>query len=77
MVKHGRLIQRAVIISGSRLELIQEDTVGIPIVEADKCICWSPSFANLYSNLTLRHNNSHRSWGMTWVKKVTNSRVEL
>lgn len=28
------------------VELIQKDTVGIPIVKADKCICWPPSFAN-------------------------------
>ena len=31
----------------------------------------------MYSNLTLRHNNHHHSWGMTWVKKVTNGSREL
>ena len=31
----------------------------------------------VYSSLIPRHNNYHRSWGMTWVEDVTNGRVEL
>jgi hypothetical protein len=31
----------------------------------------------VYSNLIPRHNNCHRSWGMTWAKDVSNGRVEL
>jgi len=31
----------------------------------------------VYSNLTLRHNNCHHSWGMTWVEDLRNGRVEL
>jgi len=29
----------------------------------------------VYSNLTPRHNNYHRSWGVTWVKEMTNGVV--
>jgi hypothetical protein len=51
---------------------------GDPIVGADNCIYWLRAKPIVYSNLTPRHNNYHRSWGMTLVdSKGTNGMVEL
>ncbi len=50
---------------------------GDAIVGVDKCIYWPPFNANRVLKFDPRHYNCHRSWGMTWVKDVTNGSVEL
>jgi hypothetical protein len=50
---------------------------GHPIIGVDKCIYWPPFNANRVLKFDPRHYNCHRSWGMTWVKDVTNGSVEL
>jgi hypothetical protein len=50
---------------------------GDAFVGVDKCIYWPPFNANRVLKFDPRHYNCHRSWGMTWVKDVTNGSVEL
>ena len=53
--------------------------IGDPIYYSGKGVGWGdPTIGVVYSNLTPRHNNCHRLWGMTSVQEISNGRmVEL
>jgi hypothetical protein len=81
LVKYCRLILQAVTIPGLGIQSIQEmerngATLLLELISVFIGLLLLPI---VYSNLTPRHNNHHRSWGVTWgvVKRIGNGWVEL
>jgi hypothetical protein len=80
MVKYCRLTQQATSMTGLGIVSIQDmmrDEVTLLLELISAIFIGLHSMPIVNSSLIPRHNNCHRSWGVPWVKKVTNDSVEL